>query len=460
MGKQSPESQFKGRAWTALEEGKDFKARGEANKALFEELKKEFAAASSSSKDEKKEGREAPSEDTPGVQELYFHDGLGAGMLDAAGDCDGDAAPESAEPPAAQPGAEQRHAFNDGSASDAEMRDAESGSDDGAALEPAGPLATQPEAEQEHASASGVQDSRLNGGHGSEMLDLRRSGGDTGLQPAEPAEPQLLHATRAYDKAFPPQDVGKADDTQDEVRHLRQALADASTELKKLRSLPDGRLRQEMEEANEELQRSKCENSRLMLANEGLANHNKELKTQLAEARRRDTADPEVEVLRKQMAFLELEKGELQGVLAQQVARNHEQEATRSLSADARPGKSLKAAFCVGDLVYVASEYWGLAGKHPKGYDHMTSFVIVKQGFQPGCWDLCAKKHMRTQPKEEVGKRLPSGTCAAVRQQARLHSLYADGFLADVPALLLSLRPSPPAPRRYEWVPLIDLTKK
>ena len=160
------------------------------------------------------------------------------------------------------------------------------------------------------------------------------------------------------------------------------------------------------------------------------------------------------------MAFLELENGELQGVLAQQVARNHEQAATRSQSADARPGKSLKAGFCVGDLVYVASEYWGLAGKHPKGYDHMTSFVIVKQGFQPGCWDLCAKKHMRTQPKEEVGKRFPLGTCAAVRQQARLHSLYADGFLADVPALLLSLRPSPPGPRSYEYVPLIDLTKK
>ena len=420
MVKQSPESQFKRRAKMALAEGKDLKARGDANRAILEELKKKVAAASSSSKNESKKDREALSEDTSGVQELYFHDGLGSGMLDAAGDCDGDAAPESIEPPAAQPGAER-----------------------------------------DHASASGVQDSRLNGGHGSEMLDLRSSGGNTGLQPAEPADPQLFHATQVYDKAFSPQDMGKADDTQDEARHLRQALADASTELKQPRSLLDGRrLRQEMEEPNEELQRSKCENSRLMLAIDRLANDNKELKTQLAEARRRDTADPEVEVLRTQMAFLELENGELQGVLAQQVARNHEQAATRSQSADARPVKSLKAGFCVGDLVYVASEYWGLAGKHPKGYDHTTSFVIVKQGFQPGCWDLCAKKHMRTQPKEEAGKRLPPGTCAAVCQQARLHSLYADGFLADVPALLLSLRPSPPGPRSYEYVPLIDLTKK
>ena len=477
MVKQSAESQFKCRALKALADGKDIKVRGEAHRAIFEDLKKEVAMASSSAKNEKQEGRGALSEDTPGVQELYVHDGLGAEMPYAGSDRDSYAAPDSAEP-----------------------------------------LAVQPDAEQGHASDPGVQDSRFNDSRGLEMPDIQSGRGDTGPQPAEPADPQLLSAE------CPPQDLDeeKADDTQDELRHsqhapvvaraelnqpeeehvrelrrvkaencilsvenemlgienenskkqlanslpdvvqrLRQDLAEARAELERLQGTPLGRLGKELDEAHTEINRLTNENNRLWLENEGLVSHNKELKTQLEEARRSDTkADPEVEALRAEMERLELEKGTLQGVLAQQVARNHEQAATRSQSADARPAKSLKAGFGVGDLVYTASEYWGLVGKHPKKYDHRTCFVIVKQGLQPGCWDLCAKKHMRTEPKEDAEKWLPPGSCEAVCQRARLQSLYEDGFLGDVPALLLSLRPSRPGPKPDASPFYVDLTKK
>ena len=145
--------------------------------------------------------------------------------------------------------------------------------------------------------------------------------------------------------------------------------------------------------------------------------------------------------------------------MARQVDRNDAQAANRGQSADARPAKSCKEGFYVGDVVYVASEYWGLMGKHPKEYDHTTRFVIVKPGLQPGCWDLCAKMHVRKQPKERVVSSLPKSVTAFVKEQMLVQTLYEDGHLGDVPALLLRLRPSPPA-QRSECALYIDLTRK
>ena len=139
---------------------------------------------------------------------------------------------------------------------------------------------------------------------------------------------------------------------------------------------------------------------------------------------------------------------------------------------DARPAKSLKGVG-VGDVVYVASEYWDLMGKHPKGYDHRTRFVIVKQGLRPGFWDLCAKKATRSEPRRESGRRLPLLPCscsclcscsredthAYAKDQAKIQSLYVEGYLGHVPASLLSARASPPAQRSLNSV-WIDLTKQ
>lgn len=366
MVKQSAESQFKCRARKALAEGKDFKVRGEANRALFEELKKEVVAASSSSKNEKNEAREALSEDTPGVQELYFHDGLGVEVPYAGSDRDGDSAPES----------------------------------------------------------------------------------------ADPVDPDLLHARQVFDAA-----VRIDPAPQEGAECLRRELAKAHTDLERLRALPGASLRQELDEAQAEISRLKCDNSKLWLENQRLVNHNKELETRLSKCSRNAMAEPSVQAICTSMKNLALENAQLQTVVSRQVELNDLQAAQRSQSADARPAKSQKG-FGVGDVVYVASEYWHLMGKHPKAYDHTTRFVIVKQAPRQGFWDLCAKKDVGIKQKKDAGKSLPPAALEYVRQQAQLQSLYQAGHLGDVPARLLSAYPSPPGSRMSAYVPFIDLTKK
>jgi len=130
----------------------------------------------------------------------------------------------------------------------------------------------------------------------------------------------------------------------------------------------------------------------------------------------------------------------------------------RSQSADSRPAKIHKG-FGVGDVVYVAPEFWYLQGKHPRGYDRTTRFVIVKQSLREGFWDLCAKKDMRTQPRHIFNEYLPKNASDWDRTQLQIHSLYLDGFLGDVPARLLCARPLSLL-RTSEPTVWIDLTKK
>ena len=426
MVKQSAESQFKCRARKALAEGKDFKVRGGENRAIFEELKKEVAAskeraeASSNSKNELKEGGEALSENAPGVQELYFQDGLGAETPHAGSYCDSDAA-ESAEP-----------------------------------------TTVQPEAEQGHASAPGVQDSRLNVGHGSEMVGLRSNYGDTGPQPAKPADPQLIHSLQLFNAEFRTDfalpGVESADDLQDEARRLRKGLAEARAELTRLKGDRVGRLAESLHEAHEELGRLRKENGSLWLQNERLVKHNDHLKTQLAKLRRDVMTDPDVRNLCDTMKGLELKNDRLERIVARHVELNEARAANCSEGADARPAKCPKG-FGVGDAVYVASEYWVLMGEqHPKGYNHETRFVIVRQGCRPGFWDLCAKKYMRNEPSRWAGMSLREDAQTWRKQQAQVQSLYAEGHLGHVPARLLNANPSPPAPMS-EYAMWIDLTK-
>ena len=394
---------------------------------MFEELKKEVAAskeraeASSNFESEKKEGGETLSEDTPGVQERYSQDGLGAEMSYAGSDCDSDAAAESAEP-----------------------------------------IAVQPEAEQDHASARSVQVSRLNFGHGSEMVDLRSSCGDTGPEPAEPADPQLIHSLQLvkaeFRTDFALQGLENTDDLQDEARRLRENLAEARAELTRLKGDRVGRLAESLHEAHEELNRLRGENGSLWLQNESLVKHNDHLRTELAKLRRDAMTDPHVRNLCDTMKGLELKNNRLERIVARHVELNEARAANSSETADVRPAKCPKG-FGVGDAVYVASEYWDLIGEqHPKGYNHETRFVIVKQGCRHGFWDLCAQKYMRNKPTQWAGMSLREDAPAWMKEQARIQSLYAEGHLGHVPARLLSANPSPPAPMP-ECAMWIDLTK-
>ena len=384
---------------------------------ILEELKRELSEgeerveAPSGSKVEKKEEdlegsaqkeewEESLTNAAPGVQDLHFHDGLGAEMCAAAS--------ESAEP-----------------------------------------IAVQPKPTQGHASAPSVQDSRLNDGMDAEMRDAAP-------EPAESVDPELRHALQVYDTA---QDVGRAGDLQESVECPRRELAKARTELERLRGLPEASLRQELDEARAEVSRLKCDNSTFWLENQRLVNHNKVLETRLAKCSRNAMAEPSVQAVCAGMKSLALENGHLQAIVSRQVELNDSQAAHRSQSADARPAKSQKG-FGVGDVVYVASEYWHLLGKHPKGYNHKTRFVIVRNALRQGFWDLCAKKRMGIERKEGAGKSLPPRASGYAHQQEQLQSLYQAGHLGDVPARLLSAYPSPPGPARSEYVPFIDLTEK
>ena len=352
------------------------------------------------------------SEDAPGVQNLYFHDGLGA-----------------------------------------EVPDAESGYDDGSSAEPG---AMQPDVGRSHPASPGVQYTHFSDGMGADMPDAQSGCDDAAPEPAEPVDPELRHALQVYDTA---QDVGRAGDLQESVECPRRELAKARTELERLRGLPEASLRQELDEARAEVSRLKCDNSTLWLENQRLVNHNKVLETRLAECSRNAMADPSVQAVCAGMKSLALENGHLQAVVSRQVELNDSQAAHRSQSADARPAKSQKG-FGVGDVVYVASEYWHLLGKHPKGYNHKTRFVIVRNALRQGFWDLCAKKRMGIERKEGAGKSLPPRASGYAHQQEQLQSLYQAGHLGDVPARLLSAYPSPPGPARSEYVPFIDLTEK
>ena len=417
MVKQSAESQFRCRARKALAEGADLKVRGDANRMILEELKREHSegeerveAPSRSKVEKKEEGLEGSAQKeeweesltnaAPGVQDLHFHDGLGAELRAAAS--------ESAEP-----------------------------------------IAVQPKPTQGHASAPSVQDSRLNDGMDAEIRDAAP-------EPAESVDPELRRALQVYKDA---QDVGRAGDLRESVECLRRDLAKARTELEQLRGLPEASSRQELDEARAEVHRLKCDNSALWLENQRLVNHNKDLETRLATCSRNAMADPAVQAICASMKNLALENTQLQKIVSRQVELNDSQAAQRSQSADARPAKGPKG-FGVGDVVYVASEYWHLMGKHPKAYDHTTRFVIVKQAPRQSVWDLCAQKHMGIERKEGAGKGLPPVASGYERQQARLQSLYRAGHLGDVPARLLSAYPSPPGLTRSEYVPFIDLTKK
>ena len=365
-------------------------------------------------------------EDIPGVQKLYFHDGLDAEMPDTLSGYE-DAAPVSTEPSTVQPDTYD--------SMDAEMSDV----------------------------------------HGR---------GDTGPEPGTPDDdPRLLHALRPFDAevrpdAEPPQgtwqllfqnlDVELAVERsevkrwQGESFALRNLLAEAHAHLNKLKDGDVGLLYETLREAWKEIKDLKDHKFRLENEVRSLTWNNNDLRAKLEEALAKRSsaakADPAVQAICNEMRGLQLENIELQDFVARQVERNDAQAANDSQSADTRPpAKSLKGGFGIGDVVYVACEYWGLLGKHPKGYDHTTRFVIVNRGFQPGCWDLSATKHICKQPREAIEHWLPKNSSGFMKQQMSLQMLYANGHLGDVPGLLLSARLPRPASMSERNV-YIDLT--
>ncbi len=284
------------------------------------------------------------------------------------------------------------------------------------------------------------------------------------------------------------QGMESAVDQLNEMQRLRRGSAEACVELQKLK---DENSRLSLENAElvtrhkiQEEQLAKCrrgfkadpeiqelyatlsslnvqlknENERLSAVNQQLVNRNKFLYTQLTERSRDATIADPVKDLCEELTGLQLQNDQLQQCVARHVEQNEVTAARRSQSAEARPAKSLKG-FDVGDVVYVAFEYWRLMGKHPRGYDHTCSFVIVKPASQQGFWDICAKKDMRTKPRKGACAWMPETTSGSFKQQTEIQSLYTTGFLGDVPARLLNARPSPPV-RKSECAAWIDLTQK
>ena len=169
-------------------------------------------------------------------------------------------------------------------------------------------------------------------------------------------------------------------------------------------------------------------------------------------------ADPEIQEICSSLSGLQLENEQLRQSLSLQIEQNEGHAANRSQSADARPVKSRKG-FGVGDVVYVAPAFWYMKGKHPRGYDSRTAFIIVKQAYWEGFWDLCAKKDMRKQPKKVLGATPPGKPFqACFQRQLEIQSLYADGHLADVPACFLSSHAGQAA-RKATPAVYIDLRK-
>ena len=73
--------------------------------------------------------------------------------------------------------------------------------------------------------------------------------------------------------------------------------------------------------------------------------------------------------------------------------------------------------------------------------------------------DLGAKKATHSEPRRESGRRLREDVHAYAKDQAKIQSLYVEGYLGHVPASVLSARASPPAQRCINAV-WIDLTKQ
>ena len=316
---------------------------------------------------------------------------------------------------------------------------------------------------RESLSNAAPGDLQFHGGLGADLPDAE-SGHDAAPVFTEPSAMQP-DAEQARTVAPGVMDAESADDAQCEVRRVRRDLAEerqkldeARAEIERLKGERIGEPRQMLKEIGD-LKKHKC-----MLESEvhSLTRSNNDLRTKMEVALARSHSDamahPEVQAICAESKRLQLEKCKLQELVARQVERNDAQAANDSQNADTRPpAKSLKGGFDIGDIVYVVYEYWGMLGKHPNGYDHTTRFVIVNRGFQPGCWDLCATIHMRKQPREAVERFLPEHACDFTKEQMSIQMLYADGHLGDVPGLLLTVRPSPPAPRSERAV-YIDLT--
>ncbi len=313
-----------------------------------------------------------------------------------------------------------------------------------------------------------------------ESMDLEP---DAEQSPSLGAEVQTITASQTMESAV--------DQLQDEVQRLRRELAEACAGVDKLKdesgrqSLENARLvsRKKVKEAQLEKCRRNAktdpeiqeiyatitaleqENDQLKHGKEILSAKNQQLlatnellNTQLTERSRDVMADPDVKDLCDQLTGLQLQNDQLQQCVARHVEQNEATAACRSQSVEARPAKSLRG-FDVGDTVYVAPEYWHLMGKHPRGYDHTTRFVIVKQAYRQGFWDLCAKKDMRTKPATGACAWLTMKTCQHFKKQEQTRSVYTVGLLSDVPARLLNARPSPPA-RNSEYTSWIDFTRK
>ena len=205
----------------------------------------------------------------------------------------------------------------------------------------------------------------------------------------------------------------------------------------------------------------RAELDQLDLENRRLANYNKVLEKQLEDYRRNAMANPEIQEICSSMSGLQLENEQLRQSLSLQIEQNEWHAANHSQSSvDARPVKSRKG-FGVGDVVYVASEFWHMKGKHPKGYDSRSAFIIVKQAYWEGFWDLCAKKDMRKQPKKidtHIHGAAPLGKPfqACFQRQLEIQSLYDDGHLADVPVRFLNSH-AWQADRKAEPAVYIDL---
>jgi len=165
---------------------------------------------------------------------------------------------------------------------------------------------------------------------------------------------------------------------------------------------------------------------RLTRDNKNLQKDMKILQERMAAVRVDVMDDPDVLRLRNQMSDLRIENASIQQFVARRVGANQV----------APHADAIQQDFDIGDIVYVADEYWRRqARKHPNKYDRKTPFVIVQQDLWQGNWILCAKNNMRSY--------LPDVDLAHFREQGihksgfevmqmRIQKIYERGWLSDV----------------------------
>ena len=230
----------------------------------------------------------------------------------------------------------------------------------------------------------------------------------------------------------------------DAVRELREYKLYAATRYD-AQCVELRRLRKDLywvKKREAELLSEKCDTDvkyeRLTDDNKNLQNDMKILQERMAAVRVDVMDDPDVLRLRNQMSDLRIENASIQQVVARRVGANQV----------APHADAIQQDFDIGDIVYVADEYWRRHGrKHPKKYDRKTPFVIVQQDLWQGNWILCAKNNMR--------RDLPDVDLTHFREQGihksgfevmqmRIQKIYERGWLSDVEGHYLTALSGPP----------------